>query len=206
MTYQVYDNQNPVNTGITYDADGDSQVWVQATTTYQGRTTTVRQMMQSKKTVSVLPYAAAWTDTNMTLNGTSNIYSVNADGTPDTSGAPYQTSVMVGGNFTANSSTTLAAPTDSSKTQSVGLQVNGTVSTPGHTFNKTSGGIGMLSDYFDQAHQMALMNASSDLHEQHLHAVRPQPRLLDHLHEPVGAAGRHDLQLLHEDVHGIHRP
>ena len=63
VTYQVYDNQNPVNTGVNYDANGDGQVWVQTTTTYQGRTTTVRQMMQSKKTVSVLPYAAAWTDT-----------------------------------------------------------------------------------------------------------------------------------------------
>ncbi len=63
----------------------------------------------------------------MALNGTSNIYGVNLDGTPDTSGAPYATGVMCGGNFTANSSTTLASPADSTHTQSLGLQVNGTV-------------------------------------------------------------------------------
>ena len=35
--------------------------------------------------------------------------------------------------------------------------MNGSVTTTGHTFTKTSGGVGMLSDYFDQAHQAALM-------------------------------------------------
>jgi Tfp pilus assembly protein PilX len=157
VTYQIYDNLTPINYGVNWDSNGDGEVWVQTTTTYQGRTTTVRELVQSKKSLSVIPFSAAWTDTNMTLSGTSNIYYVNADGTPDTTGSPYATTVECGGNFTANSSTTLAAPADGTNTQSVGLQVNGSVSTPGHTFTKTSGGVGMLSDYFDQAHQAALM-------------------------------------------------
>ena len=154
-TYQVYDNQKPINYSANYDANGDGEVWVQATTTYLGRSTTVRELVQWSKTITVLPFAAAWTDTNMTLSGTSNIYAVNADGTPDTSGPPFVTSVEVGGNFAANSSTTLASPADSTKTQSVGLKVNGSVSTPGHSFSPT-GGVGLLSDYFDEAHQAAL--------------------------------------------------
>ncbi len=158
VTYLVYDNQNPVNYTVNWDANGDGAVWVQTTTTYVNRTTTVRELVQSQKSSSVLPYAAAWTDTNMALNGTSNIYGVNLDGTPDTSGAPYATTVMCGGDFTGNSSTTLASPADSTHTQSLGLQVNGTVTTPGHNFNPVKGGVGMLSDYFDQAHQAALMN------------------------------------------------
>ncbi|MGD0999045.1 MAG: hypothetical protein ABR941_12125 [Thermoleophilia bacterium] len=158
VTYLVYDNQNPVNYSVNWDANGDGAVWVQTTTTYVNRTTTVRELVKSQKSSSVLPYAAAWTDTDMTLNNTSNIYGVNLDGTPDTSGAPYATTVMCGGDFTGNSSTTLASPADSTHTQSLGLQVNGNVTTPGHNFNPVKGGVGMLSDYFDQAHQAALMN------------------------------------------------
>ena len=158
VTYLVYDNQSPVNYTVNWDANGDGAVWVQTTTTYVNRTTTVRELVKSQKSSSVLPYAAAWTDTDMTLNNTSNIYGVNLDGTPDTSGAPYATTVMCGGDFTGNSSTTLASPADSTHTQSLGLQVNGNVTTPGHNFNPVKGGVGMLSDYFDQAHQAALMN------------------------------------------------
>ncbi len=204
VTYLVYDNASPVNYSTNYDANGDGEVWVQATTTYNGRTTTVRQLMQSYQTVSAIPYAAAWTDTNMTLNGTSNIYSVNADGTPDTSGAPYQTSVMVGGNFTANSSTTLASPADSSKTQSVGLQVNGTVSTPGHSFNKTTGGDRDAQRLLRPGSPGGADDAGPDLSEQRLVALRPHPP--DRLYQPVEAAERHDLQLVDQDVHGIRGP
>ncbi len=60
------------------------------------------------------------------------------DGTPDTSGAPYVTTIMVGDDFTANSSTNLAAPADGLHTQSIGLEVNGTVTTPGHNFNPSN--------------------------------------------------------------------
>jgi hypothetical protein len=154
VTYLVYDNASPINYATNYDANGDGKVWVEVVTTYQGRTTRVRELVQSSTTVSILPRAAAYTDTNLTCSGTSNLYGVKDDGSPDNSGAPYLTSIMVGDDFSANSSTTLASPGYS--TQSLGLQVNGSVSTPGHNFSPTIGGVGLLSDYFDQAHQAAL--------------------------------------------------
>jgi Tfp pilus assembly protein PilX len=157
VTYQVYDNLSPVNTSIHWDSNGDGEVWVQTTTTYQGRTSVVRQLVQSKKTLSVIPYAAAWTDTNMTLCDTSNIYAVNPDGTPDTSGAPYATNIMCGGDFQANNSTTVASPADSTNTQSLGIQVAGATSGLRSGLTHTTGAVGLLSDYFDQAHQAALM-------------------------------------------------
>jgi Tfp pilus assembly protein PilX len=163
VTYLVYDNATPVNTAVHWDANGDGMVWVEADTTYLHRTSRVRELVSSSTKVSILPKAAAWTDTDMDLNGTSNIYGVQNDGTADDSGAPYVTTVMVGGAFTGTSSTTLAYPGHS--VQSLGLQVNN-VPTSGKltgvptnvTF--TQGGVGLLSDYFDQAHQAALMTES----------------------------------------------
>jgi hypothetical protein len=90
----------------------------------------------------------------MELDGSSNIYGVNNDNTPDDSGAPYVTTIMVGGDFSDNSNTDLAYPGHT--VQSLGLQVNGTVpSSPALSWTK--GGVGLLSDYFDEAHQAALM-------------------------------------------------
>jgi hypothetical protein len=156
VTYLVYDNASPVNTAVHYDANGDGEVWVEADTTYLGRTTRVRELVSSSTKTSILPKAAAWTDTNMTLTGSSNIYGVNNDNTPDDSGAPYVTTVMVGGSFTGTSATTLAYPGHS--VQSLGLQINkGAPSGVPGTVTYTSGGVGLLSDYFDQAHQAALM-------------------------------------------------
>ena len=159
VTYLLYDNASPVNTATHWDANGDGLVWVETDTTYPtagtpgSRTTRVRELVSSSTKTSILPKAAAWTDTNMTLTGTSNIYGVQNDGTADDSGAPYVTTVMVGGNFTGTSSSNLAYPGHT--VQSLGLQVNGTVSgTSGLTY--TTGGVGLLSDYFDQAHQASL--------------------------------------------------
>ena len=157
VTYLVYDNETPVNTSVHWDANGDGMVWVEADTTYLGRTSRVRELVSSSTKTSILPKAAAWTDTSMKLTGTSNIYGVNNDGTPDDSGAPYVTTVMVGGNFTGTSSTNLAYPGHT--VQSLGLDVNGTI-TGTSGLNTTKGGVGLLSDYFDQAHQAALMTES----------------------------------------------
>ena len=159
VTYTVYDNASPVNTAIHYDQNGDGEVWVEADTKYLGRTTRVRELVSSSTKTSILPKAAAWTDTNMTLTGTSNIYGVQNDGTPDDSGAPYVTTVMVGGAFTGTGATTLAYPGHS--VQSLGLQINN-VPTGGPSgvpagITYATGGVGLLSDYFDQAHQAALM-------------------------------------------------
>src|SRR5664280_3339247 len=83
-----------------------------------------------------------------------SIYGVNNDNTPDDSGPPYVTTVMVGGDFSDNSNTDFAYPGHT--VQSLGLQVNGTVpSSPALSWTK--GGVGLLSDYFDEAHQAALM-------------------------------------------------
>lgn len=154
VTYTVYDNASPVNTAIHWDQNGDGMVWVEADTTYLGRTTRVRELVSSSTKTSILPKAAAWTDTDMELDGSSNIYGVNNDNTPDDSGAPYVTTIMVGGDFRDNGSTNLAYPGHS--VQSLGLQVNGTVpSSPALSWTK--GGVGLLSDYFDEAHQAALM-------------------------------------------------
>ena len=155
VSYCVYDNASPVNTAIHYDQNGDGEVWVEADTTYLGRTTRVRELVSSSTKTSILPKAAAWTDTDMDLNGSSNIYGVNSDNTPDDSGAPYVTTIMVGGDFSDNSNTDLAYPGHT--VQSLGLQVNGTVpSSPALSWTK--GGVGLLSDYFDEAHQAALMS------------------------------------------------
>ena len=124
VTYMVYDNLTPVNTAVNWDSNGDGKVWVQATVAYQGRTTMVRQLLSSSTTVSVLPLAAAWADTNMTLSGTSNIYAVNASGSNCTSGPPYETTVMVGGNFTGDGSANLADPrTDRAVARSAGKRL-----------------------------------------------------------------------------------
>ena len=56
-----------------------------------------------------------------------------------------------------NSTTNLAAPADSTHTVSVGLQLNGTLTDSGPQLLPQPGGVGLLSDYFDQAHQAALM-------------------------------------------------
>jgi Tfp pilus assembly protein PilX len=154
VTYLVYDNASPVNTTVHCDKNLDGEVWVEADTTYLGRTTRVRELVSSSTKTSILPKAAAWTDTDMELDGSSNIYGVNNDNTPDDSGAPYVTTIMVGGDFSDNSNTDLAYPGHT--VQSLGLQVNGTVpSSPALSWTK--GGVGLLSDYFDEAHQAALM-------------------------------------------------
>ena len=156
VSYCVYDNASPVNTAIHYDQNGDGEVWVEADTKYLGRTTRVRELVSSSTKTSILPKAAAWTDTDMELDGSSNIYGVQNDGTPDDSGAPYVTTVMVGGAFSGTSATTLAYPGHS--VQSLGLQINkGAPSGVPGGITYTPGGVGLLSDYFDQAHQAALM-------------------------------------------------
>ena len=155
-TYTLYDNADTITTSTpAYDANGDHRVWVGATVTYQGHTTRLREMLTSDTSTSILPQAVLYADTNINANGTSDMYAVNKDGTPDTSGFPYVTSITAGGSFTGNSSTNLAAPGQT--VQSLGINVNGSVSLPGITENGVNiGGVGLLSDYFDQARQYAL--------------------------------------------------
>ena len=156
-TYRVYDNAATITTSTpAYDANGDHRVWVEATVTYQGHTSRLRQMLASSTSTSILPQAALYADTDIQANGTSDIYAVQKDGTFYTSGVPpYVTSIMAGDDFTGAMSTNLAPPGQTK--QSLGIKVNGSVSLPGITENGvTIGGVGLLSDYFDQARQYAL--------------------------------------------------
>ena len=112
---------------------------------------------------SVLPMAAMYADTRIVLNGTSNAYAVQPDGTFVPATSQYAYNIMAGGSYTNNSNqvvtgnngTTLRPPTGTA--QSLGFRVNGTVSLPGVNENGViPGGVGLLSDYFDQARQYAL--------------------------------------------------
>ena len=192
VTYRVYDNLATVNYNIKWDQNLDQMVWVEATVTYQGKTTRTRVLVKQSREpfAAALPKAVTYSDTGIMLNDRSNIYALNPDGSPDTSGPPYQTSITAGGTwipsmpgswaevgrFTTNSSTTLAAPGTS--TQSLGITTNGSVSMAGAVFNSAPSGsisaggrtfdevviqpgtVGFLSDYFDQAAQASLANES----------------------------------------------
>jgi formylmethanofuran dehydrogenase subunit C len=86
---------------------------------------------------------------------------VNADGSFITAG-PLAYNVMAGGSYTTNNntvitgtgSTTLKPPTGSA--QSLGIWINGKISGFTPTTAPRVGGVGLLSDYFDQARQYAL--------------------------------------------------
>lgn len=199
VSYKVYDNLAAVDYDIKWDQGGpsspatpDGRVWVEATVTYKGATKRVRVLVQQaqKPFAEALPKAVTYSDTGIKLNDSSDIYAVNEDGTPDTSGSPYVTSITAGGTwttstpssqaeigrFTMNTSADLAAP--GTTTQSLGITVNGSVRIGGTTFNSAPSGtisagghtfddvviqpgvVGYLSDYFDQAAQVSLQNES----------------------------------------------
>lgn len=149
VEYRVYDNLATVDYDIKWDQGGpanpstpDKMVWVEATVTLRGKTTRTRCLVQQRQVpfAEALPKAVTYSDTGIRLEGTSDIYAVDEDGNPDTSGLPYQTSITAGGTwipgrpdevgrFITNSSTDLAAP--GANTQSLGITVNGSVSMAG---------------------------------------------------------------------------
>jgi hypothetical protein len=182
VTYRVYDNLAPVDYTVKWDKGGpsaagtpDGMVWVETTATLNGRKTRARCLVQqtSVSFVKALPKAALYSDTGVTLSDTSDVYALNADGSADTSGPPFQTSVAAGGTwasgspagvgrFTANATSNLAAP--GTTTQSLGIAANGSANLAGHTFTDVQTPpvppIGFLSDYFDQAAQSSLADES----------------------------------------------
>jgi Tfp pilus assembly protein PilX len=174
VVYRVYDNLATVNYNIKWDQGSptsattpDGMVWLETTVTYQGKKTRARVLIHqyNASIVSGLPKAAAYSDTGISLEGTSDIYAVKRDGvTPWAPAPPYATTIMAGGGWVSgwptaakdvviDASANLAAPTSS--VQSVNIWANGTVS---RTFpgTDTSGKVGLLSDYFDQAAQADL--------------------------------------------------
>jgi len=160
LAAKVYDDAAVVGPGTpAYDANADGKVWVEAEVTYVGRTTRLREMVvqTTQEEMTGLPQAVLFSDQDViATSGSGDIYAVNPDGTPDTSGPPYQTDVTARGRFTGNALTNLAAP--GATVQSLGVHVNGSVSLPGIAENGvTIGGVPLLSDYFNQAAQAALM-------------------------------------------------
>ncbi len=190
VTYRVYDNLATVDDTVTWDSNADSRMWVEATVTFMKKTSRMRVLVQQMRLpfAAALPKAVTYSDTGIRLEDTSDIYAVNADGTPDATGAPYITAISAGGTwttstspswaevgrFTVNATSDLAAP--GSSVQSLGIRANGSVSlngtirTSAPTHVITGGGktfndvtiapetIGFLSDYFDQAAQTSLAN------------------------------------------------
>ena len=165
-TYNVYDNGDDgttVDKNLHWDANLGHKLWV-GPQSLTGHTSRLRQMLDSSTKSAVLPMAAMFADTTIVLNGTSNAYAVQPDGTFVPPGqTQYAYNIMAGGSYTNNSntvvtgnnSTTLRPPTGTS--QSLGLKVNGRVSLPGITENGVvQGGVPLLSDYFDQGRQYAL--------------------------------------------------
>lgn len=199
VDFRVYDNLATVDYDIHWDSGGpyspstpDGMVWVEATVTYQGKTTRTRALVRQVTLpfAAALPKAVTYSDTGINLKDHSDIYAVNADGSPLTSGmAP--TAISAGGTWTPdmdskgwnevgrltlNRYADLAAPGYSSPT--LGIKANGsvsvggtiftsapdkTVSAYGHTFTNVTlgyGTVGFLSDYFDQAAQADLADES----------------------------------------------
>jgi len=156
VVYRVYDNLSQVDYNIKWDQGGptdahtpDGRMWVEATVTHQGKTTRTRALIWQGEVplAEALPKAVTYSDTGIRLDDNSDIYAVNEDNTPDTSGPPYQTSITAGGTwvptmdsgwaevgrFTMNGSTDLAAP--GTNVQSLGITVNGSVSMAGSLRN-----------------------------------------------------------------------
>jgi len=154
LTTRVYDDATVVDANTpAYDQNRDTKVWVEVQVTYQGQKTRLRKMVGQTTTPNIWPKAALFSDANISASsGSGDVYAVNPDGTPDTSGPPYQTSVMARGNFTGNWSTNLAAP--GSSVQSLGINVNGTVSLPGIVENGIdTTPVPPLSSYFNSTSQ-----------------------------------------------------
>ena len=186
VDYRVYDNQAAIDKSITWDKGSptaattpDQMMWVEATVTYHKKTTRARVLIRQsiEPFAKALPKAVTYSDTGINLKDQSDIYRVKADGTPDTSGTPYPTSISAGGTwtssmsaswaevgrFTSNGSADLAPPGTS--VQSLGIKANGSVVTTGHSFNDVTvapGTVGFLSDYFDQKAQADLTNEAQE--------------------------------------------
>jgi hypothetical protein len=170
--FWVYDNLTPVVTTTAYDSNLDGLMWLDIQMTYQGKTTRLRCLMSqtTQNVVKSFPKAVVYSDTGIKLDNSSDVYAVDTDGVtpynPASHAGAYSTTIMAGGSknpaagaqdFASNAGADLAAP--SSTAQSVNINVNGAVT--GHSYAGTViGGVGLLSDYFDQAAQADLGDES----------------------------------------------
>ena len=133
-TIIVYDNQNPINTAITWDKGSptsastpDGRLWVQASVTSQGKTASLRELVGQVNSTGTfqVPPAAIYTNGSVNFTGGGgNVFAVTATGAPDTS---KSAAVMAGGNFAGNWSTSLSP---NGGAQTVAIDTNGTVCNP----------------------------------------------------------------------------
>jgi Tfp pilus assembly protein PilX len=174
VVYRVYDDAAAITpTTPAWDQNANTKVWVEVSTTYQGRTTRVRQMVAAVTTslVEHLPKAAAFcggagASDNVTMSTSGDVYAArytswpatNANGIPYTGGAPFQTAIMAKGTISGSATADLALGTGRSNPQSLGVQANVGVSLPGvaGNGNPTIGGVPDLTTYLSLSDQLAL--------------------------------------------------
>jgi Tfp pilus assembly protein PilX len=151
VEYDFYDNLSPVVTTTKYDSNADKRMWVQATVTYTEGNHTKKTCERVLVEQSVKPFAAAlpaavtYSDTGIKLLDSSDIYAVNADGSPWTS-STHLTQISGGGTWletmpssyaevgriTLNASSDLKGP--GSTKQGLGMKANGSISVNGTVY------------------------------------------------------------------------
>jgi hypothetical protein len=160
VDFKVYDNLATVDKNIKWDQGGplaantpDQMMWVEATVTYNKKTTRTRVLIKQSREpfAAALPKAVTYSDTGIKLLDTSDIYAVDAAGNPDDSGN-HPTAISAGGTwistmpgsyaevgrFTMNATANLAAPGHT--VQSLGIKANGSVSVGGTVYNTSTPG------------------------------------------------------------------
>jgi hypothetical protein len=189
-TIAVYDNQPTVDRAITWDKGGgtttpvetsfDGKVWVEASVTYRGRTSRLRQLVVAKTVPLAAAIAkaavfcgangAAGANDNITFSGSGDAYvasfatwpATNFNGVPYIGGAPFPSAIKCAGDITGVSATDLAY---GSNVQSLGVQSNGTVKLPGLTKNGNPSPIDGAADlysYIGVNDQLALVTEASE--------------------------------------------
>ena len=173
VTYKLYDDAATISAGTPlWDQNNNAKVWVQITTTYQGRTTSVRQMVAATTTTWTerLPKAAAFCggagasdNITMTVNGDVYVASYAAwpatstNGTPYVGGAPFPTSIMAKGSITASNVADLAQGTGRAYPQSAGVIYGTSRSLPGVLgLVSSQGQVPDLTSYLSLSDQVAL--------------------------------------------------
>ena len=171
VIYRVYDDEATISASTpAWDRNTNTKVWVQVTTTYQGRTTRLRQMVASttESVISRLPKAAAFVggagaSDDLVMTGSADVYvasypswpATNMNGIPYTGGAPFPTGVMAKGSITGPGD--LALGTGHVNPQSLGVLYGGSVSLPGVVnLVKTQGQVPDLTSYLSLSDQVAL--------------------------------------------------
>ncbi len=149
VAYKIYDNVATIDFSsdganlIGYDSNGDHRMWVDATATApDSRATKTRERVLIQQVTlpfaAALPKAVTYSDTGIYMGGSSDIYAVNADGSPITDGS-MPTYMSAGGTWTpsmssswgevgrltVNTTANMAGP--GATKQTLGIKVNGSV-------------------------------------------------------------------------------